>query len=470
LFQFLETCFLGKNQVSRYLETMRQDPLPLPKSNSRVIKSNVDAREQLSKRKGTTIMSIKVAVLGGSGVATPLLVQAIHQTPGRTQAIDLVLNGRSAEKLEIVTGIAALLAEGDPLLEVSAVTDIRSALSGADYVLNQVRVGGMQARSFDESFPNPLGIPGEETLGPGGFANAARTIPVTLEYAQLMEQVCPEAMLLSFANPASLVQYAVTRYTRLRTIGLCDAPLALIHSIAAALQLPASELVVDYLGMHHFGWVSAVWHNGVDLMPAVLAKAGAINPTVDSNLIQALGVLPGSYLNYIFHPAHLLAQKLGKPTRADELVDLQDEIMSEYRSCLVSREKPQSLGKRKASWYANIIAPVLLAMIEGRVGAAAFPGNNFILNLSNQGAIPWLPEDAVVEVPARIEAGRIRRFVTGDLPADIRCLLQRNCAYEQMTVEAIVEHDRPKALRALLLNPMIHTYEQAAAVLEKVWA
>ena len=459
---------------------------------------------------------MKVVVLGGSGVATPELVDAIREgivhSPDRTRRgwidpIKLVLVGRSLEKLEKVAAVARHMAGDDApgdtggLLSVSHTTDAKVALSGADYVINQIRVGGLEARAFDETFPQELGLPGEETVGPGGFANASRTIPVVLEYARTMERVCPAATLLTFANPSSLVQYAITRYTQVHTIGLCDSPISLINSIAAALDTPADELTVDYVGMHHFGWVTGVWWRGRDVLPEALAKAADVARDVEPAVTQAIGAIPGAYLNYVFHPDRMLARKKGKRPRAEELIELQDEILADYERPLAARmrgmstslasdRKPVALVRRKAHWYAAIVAPVLLALIESGgpmvrwsdvpIGPhrppSAYTGcdsrrtHRFILNVVNGHTIPWLPPEAVVEVPTLLEGGRVRPLATGPVPPDVQALVQANCTYEMLAVEAIVEQDRAKALRALLVNPIVHTYDQAAGVLERVWA
>lgn len=135
--------------------------------------------------------AVRVVVLGGSGIATPGLAQAIVASPGRRTAIELILVGRDGAKLATVAGVTRKLAGQDPLLAIAHTTDLAAALAGADHVLNQIRVGGLEARAFDESFPREIGLPGEETVGPGGFANASRTIPVVLQYAQEIERLAP---------------------------------------------------------------------------------------------------------------------------------------------------------------------------------------------------------------------------------------------------------------------------------------
>jgi 6-phospho-beta-glucosidase len=406
---------------------------------------------------------VKIVVLGGSGVATPDLAAALAETQGRCRPVDLVLVGRSREKLEIVAGISRLMCDNDPLIRISSETDAARALQGAEIILNQIRVGGLEARAFDESFPHAFGLPGEETVGPGGFANASRTIPVVLEYTRLIEQICPQAVLLTFANPSSLVQFAITSTSRVKAIGLCDGPITLAQNIAAGLQVTLDELVVDYVGMHHFGWVTGLWRDGRDVLPDALARADKIAPDVDANITRALGAIPGPYHNYFFHPERLLAKKQGKRTRAEELLDLQDELLAEFAACLARGEKPAGLAKRKARWYRVIIAPIMLALAEGRF-------EHMVVNQVNCGIIPWLPADAVIEIPAAFDLKRLRPYAVGPVPAPVKALIQKNCAYEMEAVEAILTRNREKALRALLLNPMIHTYEQARLTLEKAWS
>ena len=413
---------------------------------------------------------MKVAVLGGSGVATPELAAAIASIPDRQIPLELVLVGRNAGKLERVAAVSALMAAGDPLLTISHTTNVEAALDGTGYVINQVRVGGLEARRFDESFPREIGLPGEETTGAGGFANASRTIPVALEYARLIERLSPHALLLSFANPASLVQYAITRYTNVRTLGLCDTPITLIEGIARALGVAAGDLVVDYSGMHHFGWVTGLRLHGQDVLPQALERAAEVCKDIEPAIVQAMGAIPSPYFRYVFHPDRMLARQVGKSTRAEELAGIEAEIMADYELTLASGQKPTAVAKRSARWYRMIIAPVLVALVEGQARPGAVPLQRYILNVVNGQTLPWLPPQAVVETPTLIDSGVIRPLGGRPVPPAVEALVQVNCAYEMLAVEAIVERDRAKALRALLLNPMIHGYDQAAAVLERAWA
>jgi 6-phospho-beta-glucosidase len=238
---------------------------------------------------------MNIAILGGSSVGTPELVLALQRAfpapPPR--ALRLTLHGRTADKLEPVGRAARALAAGCDWLHVRHTTDLAAALDGADIVVNQVRVGGLAARADDETFPLALGMLGEETVGAGGFANAVRTIPAVLELARAIEHHAPRALLLSFTNPASLIQAAIARATTLRVIGLCDASILMRAQAAAALGRAPTDIEIDYVGMHHFSFVPRVHAAGVDVTGAMLNGLGNI-AKFDMNPadIAAFGVLP----------------------------------------------------------------------------------------------------------------------------------------------------------------------------------
>jgi len=406
--------------------------------------------------------NIKVVVLGGSGVVTPELVDVLVQE-GQRPPLDLVLVGRTREKLEVVGRLCQRMAErATAELKVSFTTDIEAALDGADYVINQIRVGDLKARAFDESFPQEFGIPGEETVGPGGFANALRTVPVVLDYCRLVERLAPKALILNQTNPSSVIQYAITRYTQVSAIGLCNSPVDLIKGIAAVLDAPLEELSISYVGMHHFGWVTKVRWKGEDMMPVVLEKAGD-RFGVDPEVIQAIGAIPCPYFRYFFHPDRMLAKQQGRKPRAEELLQMYAAMLEEYKGW-ASAEKPESLAKRGALWYKEIVVPVLLAIINDS-------REQFTVNVVNNSTIPFLPGEAIVEVPTIVGLNEIRPLTVDveAIPPDVVAMLQLNCAYEMLMVEAIVERSYPKALRALLLSSLVSSADQAKGILDRIW-
>ena len=407
--------------------------------------------------------SIKVAVLGGSGVATPELIDTLSRYPERP-AVHVALIGRSEDKLKSVAAMCErLAAKATPSITVSAHTDPNAGLDGADYILNQIRVGGYKERAYDETFPRQFGVPGEETVGPGGMNMALRTIPVVLELCEAVEHVAPDALFINLTNPSSMVQYAIQCASRLNVISVCDLPIMAERMIAAALNAPIEELAIRYTGMNHFGWVTSVRWHGQDQMPALMDKVADLpGVTIEPDIVRALGVLPTSYFKFIYHSNRVLESQQGKRARADELLELEAEILKAYESGDLS-EKPDSLVKRSAAWYDHMIVPVLLAHANDT-------GETRYLQVTNGHAVPFMPSQSIIEVPCIIRrSGILPLAYDGGLPPDLESMLLANATFEMLWVDAIMERSYAKALRAMLINPLISNYDQAKTLLDTIW-
>jgi 6-phospho-beta-glucosidase len=406
---------------------------------------------------------IKLAVLGGSGVATPELVDVLTRSNERP-AIHIALIGRNADKLQAVGGMCQRLAERAATpITISTHTNPRQGLEGADYILNQIRVGGYQGRAFDETFPREFGIPGEETFGPGGMNMALRTIPVVLELCRAAEEFAPDALMINLTNPSSMVQYAITCATRVKVVSICDLPMMAKQTIADLLEIPVDQLVIRYTGMNHFGWVSGVrWHNH-DLLPLVLDRLLTLRDLpVEGEIIRALGVIPTTYFKYYYHANRVLSAQQKKRARAEELLELEAEILAAYQSGGLA-EKPASLVKRNAVWYEHMIAPLLLAHLRNS-------GEVLDLQVTNGQALPFLPPQAIVEVPTVVQRGGFLPLAYDNgLPPDLEALLLTNARFEMLWAEAVIEKNHSKALRAMLANHLVTNYDQARGLLEKIW-
>ena len=411
---------------------------------------------------------LRLAVLGGSSVATPELCRALLDWPGGEHPeIQLVLLGRSTFKLEQVRAICAQMLAGTSI-EVTATTDWRAGLDGADVILNQMRVGGMEARAFDETFPHAFNLPGEETIGPGGFANALRTIPVVLEAMRICEEVAPGAIVLNLTNPAGIVQHAVTRYTGVRMLGLCDSPITLGEELARLLALPRAELEIDYLGMNHLGWTLAVRTPEHDLMDQALAGIESLTHLgVDADYIQATRAIPLPYVRYYLHPEPMLARQRGREPRARQLQALEQELVQAYALDLNeagNRQIGAGVARRGALWYRAIVVPVLDAFWHDR-------GSTWVVNVTNGRLVPWLPPETIIEVPARIDSQGAHPLAVPAhlLTLEPRALLSALATYEELAVPAIVEKNYARALQALVAHPLIPSLDTARRVLETVW-
>ncbi|HVB73318.1 MAG TPA: hypothetical protein VNE38_07140 [Ktedonobacteraceae bacterium] len=434
---------------------------------------------------------ISLAVLGGSGVATPALVQALLDWAGHAQdrpEMRVILLGRSASKLEQVRAVCEQMVRGaQPAIHVEATTDLRAGLWRVDYVLNQMRVGGLEARAHDETFPQALGLAGEETVVPGGFANALRTIPVVNAALHIVREVAPDAVVLNLTNPAGIVQYAARRYTYTNVISLCDSPITLCDSLAKLVEKPRSAIGVGYLGMNHLGWVVSMCDAEQDLMNLALERIDNLAYLgVDAAYMRASRAIPLPYVRYYLYPERVLAQQQGKTPRARQLQTLEQELLSQYESISkYGRGDPggrpgnpdapggrpgnapvsQAVAKRGAVWYSAIIIPVLDALVNDHA-------STWIVSVANGSLIPWLPLDTVIEVPCNIDGRGVHPLPVPEylLPLELRALLYSLALYEELAAPAIVQQDHDLALRALLAHPLVRTVQRAEAVLKAVWS
>lgn len=411
---------------------------------------------------------ISLAVLGGSGVATPALVQALLDWAGHAQdrpELRVILLGRSARKLAQVRAVCHRMVLGaQPAINIEATTDLRTGLWRVDYVLNQVRVGGLDARAHDETFPQALGLPGEETVGPGGFANALRTIPVVNAALRIVNEVAPNAVVLNLTNPAGIVQYAATRYVHSNIISLCDSPIALGDELAKLVEKPRSAIDIGYLGMNHLGWVVSMCDAEQDLMELALERIDRMaHLGVDASYMRASRAIPIPYVRYYLHPERILAQQQGKTPRARQLQALEQELLTRYEN-MDEASASEAIAKRGAVWYSAIIVPILDALINNHA-------STWIVSVANQNLIPWLPSDTVIEVPCRIDSRGAHPLPAPEylLPLELRTLLFSLALYEELAACAIVEQNRDLALRSLLAHPLVRTVELAQAVLKAVW-
>jgi 6-phospho-beta-glucosidase len=406
---------------------------------------------------------IKVVILGGSALATPMVFDAMGQLKA-SRAYDFVMVGRDEERLNLVKAVSDEIIQSYPLLDINTAisTNIEGSLPGMDYCINQVRIGGLEGRAFDETFPRQFGIPGEETVGPGGFTNSMRGIPFTLEICRMIELQAPNATLLNLTNPSSIVHYAVHRYTNVQVVGTCDSPISLTSMVAGLLNLPVEEVEFDLGGMHHFGWITGVKHDGKEYLPELLERADKMPKLgTDPEVIRAFGAIPTYYFKYYFHPDRMLAATEGRPIRAHQLMELSGQILEAYRAWRPGTP-PDMLKQRGAVWYDKIVVPTLLALAEKQT-------TELILSIDNHDSFDWLPKDAIIEGRVPVQDGKLGAVRSFDPPQDVKAMMSQNCAYETLAAQAIVEQDRDKALRALMANLLVSDFNQARGILNQVW-
>jgi 6-phospho-beta-glucosidase len=395
---------------------------------------------------------MKLALIGAGSTYTPEVIDGIARLRHLMTVDDLFLHDTNEQRLEIVSGLAQrMLERAAHSTRLRTTTSLDEAVEGADAVLIQIRVGGQAARMVDESVPVACGCIGQETTGFGGLAKALRTVPVVLEIAQRARERAPDAWIVDFTNPVGIVTKALLDDGH-KAVGLCSAAMVLQRHFAKVLDVEPGRIELDHLGLNHLTWEVGVRIDGEDVLQALLddehAERVARATGLPAPLVQRLGVVPSYYLHYFYdHDAVVDEERRGK-SRAEVVSEIERELLHLYADESLD-EKPELLTQRGGAGYSEA-AVELIASLLGSGGAG-----RHVINLRNDGALPFLEDDAVVEVPAHVEPGGVRPVELPELGPLERGLVTHVSAYEELALDAALRGGRERVFRALLAHPLI---------------
>jgi 6-phospho-beta-glucosidase len=407
-------------------------------------------------------MGLKIAVVGGGSTYTPELVQGFATREDRLPVEELVLHDIDRERLEVVGGLAGRMLDRAGWRGRLALTGRHEeALDGASFVVVQLRVGGQAMRLADETLPLEFGCIGQETTGPGGFAKALRTVPVVLELAEeTARRAAPGAWFVDFTNPVGIVTQALLDHGH-RAIGLCNSAIGFQRRFAAHFGVAPERVELEHVGLNHLTWERAVKVDGVDRLPELLdgqADWIAAYVGVPAGLLRTLGAVPSYYLRYYYATSRVLGEQRRNPSRAEQVMAIERELLELYRDPALDT-KPELLERRGGAFYSEAAAALIASLHAGT-------GDVQVVDVRNDGALPGLPDDAVVEVPARIDTTGARPLPLDPLAPELLGLVQQAKAYERLAVRAALSGDRTVALKALLANPLVREYQVAAPLLD----
>jgi 6-phospho-beta-glucosidase len=438
---------------------------------------------------------VRLAIIGGGGFRVPLIYGAVLH---RQRFDEVVLHDVDQTRLDrIALVLEGQAAANDQPVPFRTTTDLDEAIEGADFVFVAIRVGGLEGRAIDEGVPLGRGVLGQETIGPGGICFALRTIPAMVDLANRVQKLAPKAWIINFTNPAGMVTEALQQVVGDRAIGICDTPSGLCRRVASALGASPEELAFDYFGLNHLGWLRGVHDGRGDRLPDLLADDAALRGIEEAQVfgaewLRSLGMIPNEYLYYFYFDtvdamaskprgAYLLEQQSGfyaaqpdSPQQAfahwQATKDERDRTyMAEARNGHdLAPHDPDDPGGYEAEAMAVVEA------IASNAGAVR------ILNVANRSALPFLDENAVVEVPCVVGAAGARPLAAGDVPEHARALIDTIKAVERATIEAALTGSTELAVKALALHPLVPSvtaareifaeYRQRLPVLEERFA
>ncbi|MFE6845032.1 6-phospho-beta-glucosidase [Streptomyces sp. NPDC057686] len=415
---------------------------------------------------------MKLAVVGGGSTYTPELIDGFARLRDTLPVGELVLIDPATERLELIGALARRIfaRQGHPG-RVTTTTDLGAGVEGADAVLLQLRIGGQAARLQDETWPLECGCVGQETTGAGGLAKALRTVPVVLDIAEQVRRANPDAWIIDFTNPVGIVTRALLQAGH-KAVGLCNVAIGFQRKFAALLDLAPADIHLDHVGLNHLTWELGVRKggpDGEDLLPRLLAEHGeavAADLRLPRAVLDRLGVVPSYYLRY-FYAHDAVVRELGhKPSRAAEVAAMEQELLALYADPALD-EKPQLLAKRGGAFYSEAAVDLAAALLgDGGPGPAALQ----VVNTRNDGTLPFLPDDAVIEVQARVDRSGPVPLAVPRLDPLYDGLVAHVTAYEDLALDAAVRGGRERVFKALLAHPLVGQFDLAEGLTDRLLA
>ncbi|MEU1919438.1 6-phospho-beta-glucosidase [Streptomyces albogriseolus] len=409
---------------------------------------------------------MKLTVVGGGSTYTPELIDGFARLRDVLPVTELVLTDPATDRLDLIGPLSRRVFArlGHPG-RITTTTDLDAAVDGADAVLLQLRVGGQAARLQDETWPLACGCVGQETTGAGGLAKALRTVPVVLDIADRVRRANPDAWIIDFTNPVGIVTRALLREGH-KALGLCNVAIGLQRKFAALLGVDPSEVRLDHVGLNHLTWETAVHVDGEDVLPRLLAAHGdsiAADLRLPLPLLTTLGVIPSYYLRYFYAHDEVVREMRTKPSRAAEVARMEKELLTLYADPALD-EKPALLAKRGGAYYSEAAVDLAAALLRDA------GSRHQVVNTLNNGTLPFLPDDAVIEVPAAVTTKGAVPLPVAPVNPLFAGLMANVTAYEDLALEAALHGGRDRVFRALLAHPLIGQYEYAGRLTDDLIA
>jgi 6-phospho-beta-glucosidase len=414
-----------------------------------------------------------VAVVGGGSTYTPELVDGLCDVEERMVVDDLVLLDPNELRRDVVGGLSERILRARGWAgSFSTTADPHAALEGADFVVVQLRIGGQAARHVDETLPVGYGCLGQETVGVGGLAKALRTVPVVLELAEEMSaRANPGAWLVDFTNPVGIVTQALLDDGH-RAVGLCNVAIWAQRRIGHYLGVDPDAVEIEHVGLNHLTWIRsartpAAGTGAGDRLDELFDRFGPeveLESGVSAEVLRLQHALPSYYVHYYYgHDAEVAQQETpGYRSRADVVAELETMLLADYGDPALTT-KPAALSYRGGAFY-SLAAVRLMASLHAGTGDVQ------VVDMRNDGAVPELADDAVVETTAVVDAEGAHPLPQRPLPPEMLGLVQHAKGYERLAVQAARSGSRDDVVRALLANPIVGQFPLAGDLADALLA
>lgn len=413
---------------------------------------------------------------GGSGYTPGIILTMLNHQDFKVKEIRLYDNDEEKNrKMEVI--IRYILEKGNYAIDFKRTENPEEAFTGADYVFSQIRVGKIEMREKDEKIPLKYGLVGQETCGLGGFAYGMRSMKQYLELVGYIQEYAPEAWILNYTNPETIVAEAIRRiFPDIKIVNACDMTIGIEEIIATAYGYDRKNWIPVYYGLNHFGWYDSIYDTslGRDVMPELIErfrKEGVDLPGLEDSWAQTYENmrvimenfpthLPNNYLEYYLYPDLAVEQADPNYTRANQIMDGRLKQIDETVKNIENGENLESI-RYESSGHGQYIVDIAASILHNK-------NDRFMLIVPNKGAIPNLRADAAVEVPCYVNASGVEPIsLRFDIPDFHKGLMEAQVAAEKLLVDAFFENSYQKALESFTLNQTVPNATVAKQVLDE---
>jgi len=412
----------------------------------------------------------------GSGYTPGIILTMLNHDNFKVGEIRLYDNDTEKNHdMEII--IKYIIEKGNYNVSLKRTEDPKEAFTETDFVFSQIRVGKIEMREQDEKIPLKYGVVGQETCGLGGFSYGMRSMKGFLNLVGDIQEYAPEAWILNYTNPETLIAEAVRReYPKAKIINACDMTISIEELIAESFGYNRENWIPIYYGLNHFGWYDSIYDTELkrDIMPELLEKLkfeGLLVQDLESSWAQTYENmrlivekfpthLPNNYLEYYLYPNLVVEQSNPDYTRANMIMEGRLKELKEAVRNIQNQENLDQINY-ESSEHGKYIVDIAVSILNNK-------NDRFMLIVPNKGAIPNLREDAVVEVPCYVNATGVEpislRFDISDFH---KGLMEAQVASEKLLVDAFYENSYQKALEAFTLNQTVPNADIAKKVLDE---
>lgn len=414
---------------------------------------------------------------GGSGYTPGIVLTMLNHDEFDVGEIRLYDNDEEKNKnMEKI--ISHILKRGNYDVSFKRTENPKEAFTGVDFIFSQIRVGKMEMREKDEKIPLKYGLVGQETCGLGGFAYGMRSMKGFLELVKDIQEYAPNAWILNYTNPETIVAETVRRqYPDLKIINACDMTIGIEEIISESFGYKRENWIPVYYGLNHFGWYESIYdvNLGRNVMPELIEKIRKEGLNVeghDSSWAQTYQNmrkivenfpthLPNNYLENYLYPNMVVEQANPDYTRANKIMDGRLKQIKETVKEIQQNPDYDGLSY-ESSGHGQYIVDIAASILNNK-------NDRFMLIVPNKGAIPNLREDAVVEVPCYVNAQGVEPIsLRFDIPDFHKGLMEAQVASEKLLVDAFFENSYQKALEAFTLNQTVPNADVAKKVLDEL--